>query len=231
MDPLVSANAFQWSVLLPEQRSSSLSGGPRPKATLVFSTPERGEERLNVPLVVGKALQAEQDAGKRVGNSRAELLYHLRELSSRHASLRVERLINKRDYSSQELDEKLRMDGYHHAVREWVIGRAIDCGLVNDDRYASVFIRGKLASGWGTARIEHELMRKGIDASKLPGWPSAYLDGEDEDARALAVARTRRISDKRGYEKLVRFLCNRGYSLGCSIRVAQQVVDESRAQQ
>ena len=230
MDPLVSTDAFQWSVLLPERRGSSLSGGPRPKATLLITTPERGEEHLNVPLVVGKALQAEQDAGKRVGESRAELLYHLRELSSRHASLRIERLVNKRDYSVQELDDKLRMDGYHQAVRETVIGRAIDCGLVNDDRYASVFIRGKLAAGWGTTRIEHELMRKGIDVSKLSGWPSAYLDEEDEDSRALAIARTRRISDKRGYEKLVRFLCNRGYSLGCSMRVARQVIDESQAQ-
>ena len=117
-------------------------------------------------------------------------------------------------------------DGYTASVRSQIVQRAQECGLVSDERYAAAFIRSKLASGWGTLKIEHELKRHGIELCQVKGWPEEFVEEESEDDRAYQVACTRRLSDKNGFEKLVRYLTSRGFSMGCAMRVARRVVDE-----
>lgn len=224
-----SNDRLEWSVALPERRGPALSG-PRPRAEITLVTPDRGEEHLSIPLSVGKTLKAKLDSNELNPSSRAELLYALREESARQASLRIERLVNRRDYATQEIDEKLRQDGFSQASREAAISRAVDANILNDQRYASVFVRSKLSSGWGTMRIERELRRRGIDLGELDGWPDEFLEDQDEDTRAYELAQTRRISPKNGYEKLVRFLCSKGYSLSVSMRVARRVIDERESE-
>lgn len=222
------SDAFTWDVALPERRQGAL-GTARPRATLSVSSPQGGDETVSVPLSVGKLLKAKHDSGEANPASRGELMFLVREVSVRCASTRIERLVDKRDYSQRELDDKLRADGYSPSVREQCLGRAIDCGLVSDQRYAAAFIRTKVSSGWGSQRIERELRRRGIEPSDVPGWPDDFFSGESEEERAYAVARTRRLAQRNGYEKLVRFLCGRGFSLSLSMRVARRVADESNA--
>ena len=219
-------DSFSWDVELPERRGSQLSW-PRPRATLTIDSTHHGLERVSIPLSVGKALKSKLDSEELTPASRAELLYAVREMSAQHASMRIERLVDKRDYSAQEMDDKLRMDGYSSSVREAAIARAVDANIINDSRYASIFIRTKLSSGWGSMRIERELRRRGIDIHDVDGWPHEFLGEEDEFERALAVASSRRISPKNGFQKLVRFLCGRGFTLDTSMRVARQVIDEN----
>ncbi|MBQ9004777.1 MAG: regulatory protein RecX [Atopobiaceae bacterium] len=141
--------------------------------------------------------------------------------------MRIERLVNKRDYAVSEIEEKLRQDGYGTSAREQAIARALDANILNDQRYASVFIRTKISSGWGAMRIERELRRRGIELKSVDGWPEEFFDDDqDEESRAYDLARTRRIAAKNGFEKLVRFLCSKGYSLSTSMRVARRVMDE-----
>jgi regulatory protein len=147
----------------------------------------------------------------------------------RCAASRIERLVDKRDYSATELDDKLLHDGYSASVRDEAIGRAIGAGLVDDRRFGAAYVRTKLSSGWGVARIERELKRRGVCLEELPGWPQDFLDDETEDERAYRIASTRRLSQKNPFEKLVRFLCGRGFSMGCAMRVARRVVDEQAA--
>ncbi|MBR2682404.1 MAG: regulatory protein RecX [Atopobiaceae bacterium] len=222
------SDSFVWDVALPERRQGAF-GAARPRATLRVSSPQEGDETISLPLGVGKILKAKHDSGEANPASRGELMFLVRELSARCAATRIELLVNKRDYSQRELDDKLRADGYSSSVREQCLGRAIDCGLVSDQRYAAAFIRTKVSSGWGSQRIERELKRRGIEPSDVSGWPDEFFSGESEEERAYAVARTRRLAQRNGYEKLVRFLCGRGFGLSTSMRVARRVVDESNA--
>ena len=79
-------DALTWEVLLPSRRAASLSTTAKPRATLVVTTESRGEEHISLPLPVGKVLKAKADADELHPESRAELLYEVREVSNRCAS-------------------------------------------------------------------------------------------------------------------------------------------------
>ena len=185
-----------------------------------------GEERISLPKPVAKILHAKKASGEIEPSSRAELLYIVWDLARSCARTRIERLIDRREYSSQEVRDKLAADGYPKSVIEECLSYACEIGLVSDARYADSYIRSKVYSGWGMGRIVRELSQRGIDVTTVKGWPYDYLDPEDEVSRAINLARTKRVSSTRAYEKLVRFLCSRGYATGVAMKAARQVLDE-----
>lgn len=185
-----------------------------------------GSIRKELPVVVGRALnKLNHDDGVRF-TSRKELEQCVRTLEEHHAHESVLRLLNRRDYSAHEVLERLARYGYDAAISKQTVMRAIECGLIDDNRYADAFIHARLAGGWGRIRIERELTRKGIELTSITGWPEAYLDEEDEERRALDVARTRRTASRNAYEKLVRYLMGKGFSVSICKRVARRVLDE-----
>ncbi len=220
------ASPFSWEVALPQRASRTI--GQRPaRATVDISTEDRGDEAISVPVAVGRRLESMKKSGEARPASRAELLYLVGEVSRSCGRSRVEGLVNRRDYSSSELAEKLRADGYSQVVVDELVGRAQESGVIDDARFADVFIRSKVSAGWGKVKISRELERRGIRADEVPGWPEEYLSDEDERGRALELARRRRLTGKNDYEKIVRFIGSRGFSLGIACDVARQVLDEA----
>lgn len=213
----------KWCVELPD-RSERL-GSSRPKAIVRLSDSE-GEERWVVPAAVGKSMSLfYKDCGGRIG-SRAELAYEVKRASLTAGKKRIESLLNRRDYSTKELLNKLRDDGFSSAVSAQLVDDAVASNLVNDARFAEVYVRSKCYAGWGKLRIERELSRKGIDACELPGWPESYFEDEDEKARAIELASRRRLTGKNDFQKIVRFLCGKGYPMNVSMDAARQVLEE-----
>lgn len=213
----------KWCVELPD-RSERL-GSSRPKAIVCLSDSE-GEERWVVPAAVGKSMSLfYKDCGGRIG-SRAELAYEVKRASLIAGKKRIESLLNRRDYSTKELLNKLRDDGFSSAVSAQLVDDAVASNLVNDARFAEVYVRSKCYAGWGKLRIERELSRKGIDARELPGWPESYFEDEDEKARAIELASRRRLTGKNDFQKIVRFLCGKGYPMNVSMDAARQVLEE-----
>ena len=51
-----------------------------------------------------------------------------------------------------------------------------------------------------------------------------FLSAEDERERALSLAARRRLTGKNDYQKLVRFLCARGFAVSLSTSVAREVL-------
>lgn len=217
--------SFGWNVELPERGSASL-GGHRPLATLVVTSSTHGQERISVPKAVGRRLASLADSDGEQPESRAELLYRVRSMSLELARSKAEELLNRRDYSSSELAAKLREAGYHPSVADEVVARFVEVGLLDDRRFAELFARSKAAAGWGRIKIERELARRGVDATQLEGWPSGYLE-EDESETAFALASRRRLSGKNDFQKLVRFLCGRGFPMGVAMDAAKRVLAEA----
>lgn len=213
----------KWCVELPD-RSERL-GSSRPKAIVRLSDSE-GEERWVVPAAVGKSMSLfYKDCGGRI-ESRAELAYEVKRASLTAGKKRIESLLNRRDYSTKEVLNKLRDDGFSSAVSAQLVDDAVASNLVNDARFAEVYVRSKCYAGWGKLRIERELSRKGIDARELPGWPESYFEDEDEKARAIELASRRRLTGKNDFQKIVRFLCGKGYPMNVSMDAARQVLEE-----
>lgn len=146
------------------------------------------------------------------------------DVSQTCAHARMEELVRRRDYSCRELTERLTLDGYESQTVERIVSRACEVGIVDDARYGAAFARSKVLSGWGRLRIERELERRGVDPRLVPGWPEDFLDDEVERERALGLASRRRLTGKNDYQKLVRFLCGRGFPLGLSVSVAKEVL-------
>lgn len=217
---------FDWDVTLPERGASSFGKHPA-TALLHIESETHGTEDIPVPKSVGRVLAAKKDADELVPASRAELLYRVAELERAAARLKVEDLLNRRDYSRVELASKLRLEGYRPDVVDEVCGRLEEVGLLDDARFADLFIRSKLACGWGRVKIERELSRRGVDASEVEGWPEAYLDRNDEAEAAFELASRRRLTGRNDYQKIVRFLCGRGYPMGVAIDAARRVLAEA----
>ena len=221
----VNNGAFAWDVTPPSGRTASSFNTPQ-RGLLVIHAPEGGEERINLPKSVTRILLSKKKSGEITPSSRAELLYMVKELTRVCARARIERLINKREYSTSELKKKLGMDGYPQSVIDECLQYATQIGLVSDAHYADSFIRSKVNVGWGIGRIERELKLRGIEANEVRGWPYDYLDPEEEVERAVMLAKGRSIPQTKPYERLVRFLCTKGYSTGVAVRAAKRVIQE-----
>lgn len=217
--------SFSWDVELPERGSASL-GGRRPLATLAICSESHGQERIPIPKAVGRRLVSLLESDGDQPSGRSELLYRVRVISLELARSKAEELLNRRDYSSSELAAKLREAGYHPSVADEVVARFVEVGLLDDRRFAELFARSKAAAGWGRIKIERELTRRGVDATQLEGWPSGYLE-EDESETAFALASRRRLSGKNDFQKLVRFLCGRGFPMGVAMDAAKRVLAEA----
>lgn len=217
-------DVFEWEVELPERTAAPL-GGRRPLAQVKFSS-DGHDGQWSVPLAVGRSLSKKAKLGSSVG-SRAELAYLVKETSFTVGKKRVEDMLNRRDYSSQELYDRLHRDGYSESSAKRLVEYAESCGYVRDSRFADVFIRSKVSLGWGRNRIERELTRKGIDVSSIVGWPEDYLSADDERERAYELASRRRLTGKNDYQKIVRYLCSRGYSMSVAIDAAKNALADT----
>jgi regulatory protein len=193
-----------------------------------MSSATGGDEELSVPVAVARRLSAAQRSGEAAPGSRAELVYLVGQLSRSCGRARVEDLVGRRDYAEQELAQKLAQDGYASATVEALVERARECGLVDDARFAGAFVRSKVLAGWGRAKISRELELRGISVDEVEGWPDEFFSEADERSRALGLARRHRLTGKNDYQKLVRFLCGRGFALGMSCDVAREVLDDAR---
>ena len=217
--------SFSWDVELPERGSATL-GGRRPLATLAICSESHGQERIPIPKAVGRRLVSLLESDGDQPSGRSELLYRVGVISLELARSKAEELLNRRDYSSSELAAKLREAGYHPSVADEVVARFVEVGLLDDRRFAELFARSKAAAGWGRIKIERELARRGVDATQLEGWPSGYLE-EDESETAFALASRRHLSGKNDFQKLVRFLCGRGFPMGVAMDAAKRVLAEA----
>lgn len=221
---MLGSNEFTWEVEPPTRKATL--GAARPKGALRICSEVGGKETISVPAALARRLASRKKSGKLNPSSRAELLYEVKVLAATVAWERLTGLLNRRDYSSKEAADKLRLDGFSAAVVEQSVQRAVAVGLINDARFADVFIRSKVSAGWGARRIEQELRRRGVDASALPGWPFEYLDPDGEHDRALEVARRKTVSGKNPMQKMARFLVSRGYSTSVALDVAREVTAE-----
>lgn len=218
---------LQWDVRLASRRG--LSQGPaRPRGKLIVDSEVGGHEEISLPSSLARALHKKLKDDDLHPASRAELLHEVGRISQDVARQRLAGLLDRRDYSSKEASDKLRMDGFAPQVVQRAVERACDSGLIDDQRFADTFVRSKLYCGWGLNRIQCELMRRGIDVAQLSGWPYEYADPEDEQQRAYEAASRKVVTGKNQFQKLVRFLVGRGFSMGESLDAARKVLDERR---
>ena len=218
---MTKTEGITWSVELPQKQNVAL-GRKRPRARLLIGE----SETIEIPKAVGAKLKHLEKEGREF-SSRAELLYHVKDISRSCAHDRMEQLVNFREYSSEELSRKLLDDGYLPDLAEHIVTRAQEVGVISDARFAESFIRTKLGAGWGRQRITQELARRGIDNDTIESLNEVFPQPEVELERAYEIASRKRLTGTNDFQKIVRHLAGRGFSFTVASAVARRILDEA----
>jgi regulatory protein len=128
------------------------------------------------------------------------------------ALARIVRLVDVRDRSVKEMRERLGREGYDEQVVDEALERAVNCGLLDDERFAKSYCRGKLRSGWGAERIRCELRRFGIEPDEFEYMLTEFSDEQDQVSRAVTALHRHRSHAKNQREAAYRFLLAKGYA-------------------
>ena len=122
-------------------------------------------------------------------------------------------LLARRDYSRQELVERLCRRGYSAAEAADAAAELVAERALSDERYAAERVRGRAAQGVGPVRIMVELRAKGVPAEVIA---AALAPEEGAWGERAAAARAKRFGavipeDRRERARQARFLQGRGF--------------------
>lgn len=132
----------------------------------------------------------------------------------RQAAMRkIERLCSMREQASSSLRQRLIRDGFPEDIASDAVQRALDCGLVDDSRYADALVRSRLAAGKGRAGIARELNALGIDPYGINAFVEAEELGDDiEIDRAVRLIERKPPHAKNARDAAYRRLVGKGFS-------------------
>lgn len=145
------------------------------------------------------------------------------ELNSEYAFKRLTTLCLHQERSTKEVHERLKRIGFEESVADEAIKRAVNCGLIDDMRYADILVRSRISQGRGSQGIENELRRLGLDPYDVAAFNEYCAMDEpsseyDRAMKFLAAHPTRSKNPKNAcYRKLVM----KGYSASLASRAAR----------
>jgi regulatory protein len=138
-------------------------------------------------------------------------------------------LVARREHSRVQLKTKLRQSGYEGDETTAAIDRLGEQQYQDDDRFAGMLLRSRIAQGYGPMRLRMELKTHGLGDAAI----RALLDAEEVDWLASAANQLRRryggtrAADAAERAKRAQFLLRRGFD-GSTVRsVTHADVDEA----
>ena len=142
---------------------------------------------------------------------------------AQQAFAKIQRLLCIREHASTLLRKRLISNGFDEHVAFEAVQRAIDCGLVCDERYADVLVRSRLSQGKGLRGIAFELEQADIDPCSVPAYQDALSNenGPDELTRALRLLDAKPPKAKRTREAAYRKLVQKGYTSSVAASAAR----------
>lgn len=124
------------------------------------------------------------------------------------------RLLARREHSRYELSLKLRQRQIDGEIIDAVLDDYENEGWLDDNRFADIYARQRMESGYGPLKIMAELQQRGVKDS-----PACMTEASDEDWCRYAIhLREKRFGLMRLNDDLpeklrqARFLNRRGYS-------------------
>lgn len=158
--------------------------------------------------------------------TREDLLARIHSVEPSLAKDRAVRLLAQRERSAAELTRALTDSGYSSGVARSIVSRFIEVELVNDERFAGMYVRTRLHAGIGMRRIRQELLHKGIDAEIAGQAIASELQAHDELDRARQALRGRTASNAKERDRLIRRLVTRGFDLNTAIKAVDGAESE-----
>lgn len=150
---------------------------------------------------------------------RKEDYQHLmKEVLPKRAKLRCMNLLKSREYTRHQLKEKLKQGFYPEAVVEEALDYVASFHYIDDDRYASDYIRYNQERK-SRKCIELDLLKKGVGKETIrKAWEQWEEDGnvQDETAQIRHLLEKRHFdienADAKERQKTFAFLMRKGFS-------------------
>lgn len=127
------------------------------------------------------------------------------ERSREKARSRALLLLEHRERSTHEMEQRLARAGFEPQVVEEVVAWLLGLGYLDDQRFASSYTASKRRAGWGPVRIRRELALKGVasplvEAALRPAEGSAQgsaggSEGATEGEEALVGTLRRKFAE------------------------------------
>jgi regulatory protein len=138
-------------------------------------------------------------------------------------------LLARREHSRRELKTKLRRGGYEGEETTAAIDRLGEQQYQDDDRFAEVLLRSRIAQGYGPMRLRVELKSHGVSDARI----RELLDAAEADWTELARAQLRRRYSGKGAADVAerarraQFLLRRGFAAATVRNVTHAEVDDA----
>ncbi|MDE2848951.1 MAG: regulatory protein RecX [Gemmatimonadota bacterium] len=148
------------------------------------------------------------------------------------AMAEAHRLIDHRMRTRRELAVKLKSRGRVDEVIDQVLDRLEHAGLIDDGRFARLWIDERLRRRpAGLSLLRRELRQKGIDAEIVDTALEESASGEGETERAYEALRRQshryaRLDRDAAHRRMVAFLGRRGFGQAVIYQVVRRVLDE-----
>ncbi|TLF47642.1 regulatory protein RecX [Halomonas urmiana] len=126
------------------------------------------------------------------------------------------RLLARREYSRQELAERLAAKGHDAEAIAECLASLVEQGLQSDERFAEGFLRSRILRGQGPLKIRLDLERRGLDREVIRhAFDEAARRGEGDWFALACEALARRFpgpgDTPRERARRERFLAGRGF--------------------
>ncbi len=124
--------------------------------------------------------------------------------------------LDYRDFSAEEIYEKLLETYKNEALCLEVVKKLARAGIINDERYAEKLARKLVESKkYGYRRAKREMMQKGLAENTVCGALKQYADSFEENLAALLRGKYSRYltddTDRKSIEKAKNALVRYGY--------------------
>ncbi|KRQ87007.1 Regulatory protein RecX [Caloramator mitchellensis] len=152
-----------------------------------------------------------------------EIIYNCEFSRAYNYSLKI---LGIKRYTTKEVREKMINKGFSNDIVNKVIEKLTDYNLLDDEKYAIMFINDCLNKKVGTRNIRLKLLNKGIkvDLKEID------ID-EDEiykNAKTLALKKLRNIKDSKHIKgRLYNFLSYKGYESDLVLKVLREILNDN----
>lgn len=123
--------------------------------------------------------------------------------------------LDRMDYTSKKLYEKLISKGFDKKICAQVIGKLCDAGIVDDRRYAERFADRLLSSKVSKREALQKMLYRGVPYELAKEVLSEFeVDEEEQLAELIENKYTDKLQGENGYQKVYAALIRKGFSYG-----------------
>lgn len=134
---------------------------------------------------------------------------------------KINSLLAVRERTVKEVKERLSGCGFDQEEVDDAVESALRVGLIDEERYARAFIRGKAHAGWGKLKIVNRLKESGVGDETISSCEDEFNSSDAEYESALLALKKREARSSDPYATYMRRLVNKGFSFDLASRVVK----------